>query len=195
MQISGRGLAESDRLNDFQVDGEPRLAEWLSLMVRAYASITAEDDAGALAAAMQMDAIGRTLSRYADDTTRALKARVLLNVGRHEEALAAAEWGLDSQVTGQNGRVNSLLPAAQSLAALGRYEAALDVVEEDFGPILATSQRSRSRTSSRTSSPNFDSTSPVRLRHRQQAPTGLRRPTHRWYIVSSSGSRVPVWLR
>jgi hypothetical protein len=38
--------------------------------------------------------------------------------------------------------MNSLVPAAKSLAALGRYEAALDVVEKDFGPMI-DAQRAR----------------------------------------------------
>ena len=38
-------------------------------------------------------------------------------------------------------RMNSLVPAAKSLAALGRYEAALDVVEKDFGPMIDAQRR------------------------------------------------------
>jgi predicted ATPase len=128
-------LAESDRLNDLEVDGEPRAAEFFSLMVRTYALMSAGDDA-ALASAMQMETVGRTLARYGGDSSVAIKAPLLALAERYEEALAAAQQGLDSQVLAQSNKMNLMAPAAESLAALGRYEAALDVVEKDFGPMV-----------------------------------------------------------
>jgi hypothetical protein len=85
---------------------------------------------------MHMEAVGRTISRYADDNTAAMKARLLSHTVRYEEALAAAQQCLDSQVLAQTTRIDVLVPAVKSLAALGRYEAALDVVEKDFGPMI-----------------------------------------------------------
>ena len=49
---------------------------------------------------------------------------------------------LDSQVIGQTARMNLLVPAVRSLAGLGRYEDALEIVEKDFGPMI-DSQRKR----------------------------------------------------
>jgi predicted ATPase/class 3 adenylate cyclase len=134
-------LAESDRVSELQVDGEPRVAEWMSLMIRTNVLMFA-GDAGALASAMQMEAVGRTLARYADDNTVAIKATLLSHTERYDEALAAAMQCLNSQVLAQSTRISSLVPAVKSLAALGRYEAALDVVEKDFGPMI-DAQRTR----------------------------------------------------
>jgi predicted ATPase/class 3 adenylate cyclase len=134
-------LAESDRLNDLQVDGEPRAAELFSLMIRTYTLMFDGDDA-ALTSAMQAEAVGRTISRYVDDHTMAMKATLLAIADRYDEALAAAMQSLNSQVISQTTRMNALVPAAKSLAALGRYEAALDVVEKDFGPVI-DAQRTR----------------------------------------------------
>jgi predicted ATPase len=128
-------LAESDRLSELQVDGEPRVAELFSLFVRTNALMFDGDDA-ALTSAIQMEAVGRTISRYTDDNTAATKATLLSLAERYDEALAAAMQSLNSQVLAQSTRINSLIPAAKSLAALGRYEAALDVVENDFGPMI-----------------------------------------------------------
>ena len=134
-------LAESDRLSELQVDGEPRVAEWVSLLLRTYALMFDGDDA-ALTPAMQTEAVGRTISRYVDEHTVAMKARLLSRAERYDEALAAAIQCFDSEVLGQTSKVDSLVPAAKSLAALGRYEAALDVVERDFGPMI-NAQRAR----------------------------------------------------
>ncbi|MDC3402501.1 adenylate/guanylate cyclase domain-containing protein, partial [bacterium] len=134
-------LAESDRMSELQVDGEPRIAEYMSLMIRMNVLMLAGDDA-ALTSVMQTEAVGRTLSRYADDNTVAMKAILLAGAERYEEALAAATQCLNSQVLPQSTRMNSLIPAVESLAALGRYEAALDVVEKDFGPMI-DAQRAR----------------------------------------------------
>jgi hypothetical protein len=134
-------LAESDRLSELQVDGEPRVVEWFSLMVRTYALMFDGDDA-ALTSVMQAEAVGRTISRYVDDNTATAKATLLSYTERFEEALAAAMQNRNSQVLGQATKMNSLVPAARSLVALGRYEAALDVVEKDFGPMI-DAQRAR----------------------------------------------------
>jgi predicted ATPase/class 3 adenylate cyclase len=134
-------LAESDRLSELQVDGEPRIAEWMSLMIRTNV-LMLEGDAAGLESATQLEAVGRTLSRYADDSTVAIKAMLLSHTERYDEALAAAMQCLNSQVLAQSTRIYSLIPAAKSLAALGRYEAALEVVEKDFGPII-DAQRAR----------------------------------------------------
>jgi hypothetical protein len=47
---------------------------------------------------------------------------------------------------GRTNRVGGLVPAVKSLAALGRYEAALDVAEKDFGPMI-DAQRAKLMTS------------------------------------------------
>ena len=128
-------LAESDRLRELQVDGEPRVAEWISLSLRTFALMFDGDDA-ALTSAIQTEAVGRTISRYVDEQTVAAKAMLLSRAERYDGALAAAMQCFDSQVLGQTSKVDSLVPAAKSLAALGRYEEALDVVEKDFGPMI-----------------------------------------------------------
>jgi predicted ATPase/class 3 adenylate cyclase len=128
-------LAESDRLRELQVDGEPRVAEWISFSLRTLAFMFDRDNA-ALTSVMQAEALGRTISRYADDTTVAAKAILLSRAERYDEALAAATQSFDSPVVGQASKVDSLIPAAKSLAALGRYDEALDVVEKDFGPMI-----------------------------------------------------------
>jgi hypothetical protein len=101
-----------------------------------------DGDDAALTSAMQAEAVGRTISRYVDDHTMAMKATLLAIADRYDEALAAAMQSLNSQVISQTTRMNALVPAAKSLAALGRYEAALDVVEKDFGPVI-DAQRTR----------------------------------------------------
>ncbi len=85
---------------------------------------------------MQTEAVGRTLSRYFDEQTVAAKAMLLSRAEQYDGALAAARQCFDSQVLGQTSKVDSLVPAVKSLAALGRYEEALDVVEKDFGPMI-----------------------------------------------------------
>lgn len=128
-------LAESDRLSGLQVDGEPRVAEWISSSLRTIALMFARDDAW-LTSVMQAEAAGRTISRYADDTVVAAKSILLSFTGRYDETLAAATQCFDSPLVGQSSKVDSLVPAAKSLAALGRHEEALAVVEKDFGPMI-----------------------------------------------------------
>ena len=128
-------LAESDRLGELQVDGEPRVAEWISASLRTVALMLGQDSAG-LTSVMQAEALARTISRYADDTTVAAKAVLMSRAARYDEALAAATQSFDSPVVGQSSKVDALIPAASSLAALGRYEEAVDVVEKDFGPMI-----------------------------------------------------------
>ncbi len=134
-------LAESDRLRALQVEGEPRLAEWIAASLRTFALMFSEDDA-ALTSVMQTEAVGRTISRYVDEQSATAKAMLLSRAGRYDEALAAARQCFDSQVLGQSSKVDSLVPAAKSLAALGRYDEALDVIEKDFGPMI-NAQRAR----------------------------------------------------
>jgi hypothetical protein len=85
--------------------------------------------------------VGRTVSRAVDDNSVAMTAMLLSNTDRFEETLAASMHCLDSPVMGQGAIMNLLVPAAKSLAALGRYEAALDVVEKDFGPMIDAQRR------------------------------------------------------
>lgn len=130
-------LAESDRLRALQVDGEPRVAQWMSSSLRAIALTFARDDSGAVSV-VEAEAAGRSISRYGYDTVVAAKAILMSRVGRHDEALAAALYSFDSPVVGQATKVDSLFPAAKSLAALGRRSEALDVLERDFGPMINT---------------------------------------------------------
>lgn len=134
-------LAESDRLRQLQVPGEPRFAEWVSWSLRTFALMFDGDDA-AVTSAMQTEAVGRTLSRYVDENTVAVKAMLLSRAGRYDEAIAAATQCFNSRVLGQTSKVDSLVPAAKSLAALGRFDEALEVVEKDFGPMI-NAQRAR----------------------------------------------------
>ena len=128
-------LAESDRLRELQVDGEPRVAEWISSSLRTVALSFDGDDAW-LTSVMQAEAAGRTISRYAVDTVAAAKSILLSFTNRYDEMLAAATQCFDSPLVGQASKVDSLVPAAKSLAALGRHEEALAVVEKDFGPMI-----------------------------------------------------------
>jgi hypothetical protein len=134
-------LAEADRLSDLQIEGESRYPEWMSLMVRTNALMFEGDDA-ALGSATQMVAVGRSISRTADDNGLPLWAQLLSLADRFDEALPAAMQVLDSQVVGQLPRMNLLVPAVRSLAGLGRYDDALEIVEKDFGPMI-DSQRQR----------------------------------------------------
>ena len=134
-------LEESERLGKLQVDGEPRLAEWVALSLRTYASMFNRDDR-ALTFAMQADIVGRTISRYIEEYSASTNAMLLSRSERYEEAVAAATQAFEFQFLGQANKVDSLVPAAKSLAALGRFEEALEVVEKDFGPML-NAQRAR----------------------------------------------------
>ena len=128
-------LAESDRLSQIQVDGEPRVAEWISSSLRTIALMFDGDD-GWSTSVMQAEAAGRTISRYADDTVLAAKSILLSFTTRYDETLVAATQCFESPLVGQASKVDSLVPAAKSLAALGRYEEALAVVQKDFGPMI-----------------------------------------------------------
>ncbi|MEO6654176.1 MAG: hypothetical protein ABIP17_16135 [Ilumatobacteraceae bacterium] len=134
-------LAESDRLRALQVDRRPRVAEWVSTQLRTVALMFDGDDA-ASTAVLEAEAVGRTVSRYVLDNTVALKSILLSRVDRYEESLAAALECFDSEVLGQTNKLNSLVPAALSLAALGRFDEAVDLVERDFGPMIHA-QRAR----------------------------------------------------
>jgi uncharacterized protein YciI len=133
-------LVESDRLSDLQVEGDARYAEWMSLFLRTNV-LMFQGDAAALDSARELEAVGRTVSRAVDDNSVAMTAILLSRTERFEEALATSMHCLDSPVMGQGVRMNLLVPAAKSLAALGRYEAALDVVEKDFGPMIDAQRR------------------------------------------------------
>ena len=128
-------LAESDRLSEVHVDGEPRVAEWISSSLRTVALSFDGDDAW-LISVTQAEAAGRTISRYAVDTVVAAKSILLSFTSRYDEMLEAATQCFDSPVVGQASKVDSLVPAAKSLAALGRHQEALAVVEKDFGPMI-----------------------------------------------------------
>jgi predicted ATPase len=128
-------LAESDRLRGLQVDGQPRFAEWISSTLRTLTLMFAGDP-DALTTVMETEAVGRTISRFLDDNSVATKSILLSRAGRYEEAITAARQCFDSPVLGQTIKIDSLVPAAQSLAALGRFDEALEVVEKDFGPMV-----------------------------------------------------------
>jgi predicted ATPase len=134
-------LAEADRLSDLQIEGESRYPEWMSLMVRTNALMFEGDDA-ALDSATQMVVLGRSISRTADDNGVPFLAQLLSLADRFDEALPAAMQVLDSQVVGQTPRMNLLVPTVRSLAGLGRYDDALEIVEKDFGPMI-DAQRQR----------------------------------------------------
>jgi hypothetical protein len=63
-------------------------------------------------------------------------AMVMSLPDRFDEALPAAMQCIDSPVIGQGARKNALVPAVRSLAGLGRFEDALEIVEKDFGPMI-----------------------------------------------------------
>ena len=128
-------LAESDRLAALQVDGQPRVAEWLSWSLRAIA-FTFDRDPAAWTSMMRAEAAARSVSRYASDTVVAAQALLLSYAGRHDEALEAARYAFDAPVVGQASKVDALIPAARALSALGRFDEALDVVGRDFGPMI-----------------------------------------------------------
>ncbi len=128
-------LTECDRLSELQVDGEPRVAEWISSSLRTIALMFDGDEAWSTSV-MQAEAAGRTISRYADDTVVAAKSILLSFTSRYDEALVAATQCFDSPLVGQASKVDSLVPAAKALAALGRFEEALAVVQKDFGPMI-----------------------------------------------------------
>jgi hypothetical protein len=134
-------LADADRLSGLQIEGESRWAEWMSLMVRTNV-LMAQGNHAALDSATQMVAVGRAISRSADDNAVSMLAMLLSFADRFDEALPAAMQCIDSRAIGQSARMNILTPAVRSLAGLGRYEDALDIVEKDFGPMI-DSQRSR----------------------------------------------------
>jgi predicted ATPase len=134
-------LADADRLRELQIEGEFRYPEWMSLMVRATTQGFDGDDA-ALGTATQLVAVGRTISRIADDISVSVLASWLSLAGRFDEALKAAMQCLNSPVLPQTPRINMLLPAVRSLAGLGRYDDALEIVEKDFGPMI-DAQRQR----------------------------------------------------
>jgi predicted ATPase len=134
-------IADADRLSEGQIEGESRYHEWMSLMVRVTA-LGFDGDVAASGTATQLVAIGRTISRIADETSVSILATWLSLAGRFDEALPAAMQCLNSPVLPQTPRINMLLPAVRSLAGLGRYDDALEVVEQDFGPMI-DAQRER----------------------------------------------------
>ena len=69
-------LAESDRLRELQLDGEPKFAEWIASSLRTAALMFAGDDA-ALISAMETETVGRTISRKVDENSVAMKAILL----------------------------------------------------------------------------------------------------------------------
>ena len=128
-------LAESDRLRELQVDGEPRVAEWIASSLRTIALMFDGDEAWSTSV-MRAEAAARRISRYADDTVVAAKSILLSFTNRYDETLTTALQCFDSPLVGQASKVDSLVPAAKALAALGRYDEALAVVEKDFGPMI-----------------------------------------------------------
>lgn len=134
-------LADSDLLNGLQVEGEARYAEWMSLMIRVSAMVDQGGD-GAVDAANRLEAVGRTISRSAHENSLVQSAFALTLAGRFDEAIGPATQCLESGVIGQSMKMTVLLPAVKSFVGLGRCEAALEIVEKDFGP-MTDAQRQR----------------------------------------------------
>lgn len=134
-------LAESDRLSRLQVGAVARYRGYMSLLVRCTVMMLRDDDDACVAAA-ELVAEGRLISRFAYDNAVVTLAMNLSIADRFAEALPAALHAFDSPVLGQSPRMNALVPAAKSLAALGRHQEALDIIQKDFGPMI-DSQRDR----------------------------------------------------
>ncbi|MDG1266610.1 MAG: alpha/beta fold hydrolase [Ilumatobacter sp.] len=115
--------------------------EWMSLYVQASVRLLEGGDARAESMA-QMEAVGRTVSRMTHDHSMGMMAMLLSQTEHFDDALATSLHCLESQTIGQAARMNALVPAVRSLAALGRFEAALDLIEKDFGP-MSDAQRER----------------------------------------------------
>lgn len=148
LAFSGNGsaaLEDSDRLSGLQIEGRPRLAAFTSLMVRTNVQ-TIEGDSAALGSAMELMAVGRSISRFFEDNSLVFAATLFSISERFEEALPASLQGLDSELNGQTARMNFIVPAVSSFAGLGRFEDALDIVEKDFGPMIET-QKAKLRAS------------------------------------------------
>jgi len=138
-------LQDADRLKGLQVEGSPRYAAWMSLLIRTNVLLV-EGDSEALRSAMELMEEGRAITPFVDGGSPNFAAALLSTSGRFEEALPAALKGLNSEVVGQASQMNHLVSAANAYAGLGHFEDAVDVVEKDFGPMIET-QKARLRAS------------------------------------------------
>jgi predicted ATPase/class 3 adenylate cyclase len=132
-------MLDADRLDDIPHD-PTGYAHWFSAQIRAQALMT-QSTAESLAAAYDAVEISRSVSQSAYDHSVMMLGAQLSRVGRHEEAYSATRLGIDSPAMSESLRVTTVLIAARPLAAMGRFEEALDVIESDFGPMLETHRR------------------------------------------------------
>ena len=135
-------LEECDRLLDFNLEGDiSRYATWFALYLRAVVLASQRDD-GALAACTEALKFGSSISRSTRDNSTNMLAVQMSIEGHFDDALAAATQSLDSPVLGQSDKVTAVTVAANALAGLGQYEAALDIVQRDFGPMIDSQKQS-----------------------------------------------------
>jgi hypothetical protein len=80
--------------------------------------------------------LGRSVSQFAYASSVSLLGVQLYRVGRHEEAVDAVLLCFEAPEVTEMSRIQQISFAARPLAALGRYEEALDIIETDFGPML-----------------------------------------------------------
>jgi predicted ATPase len=129
-------LNECDRLLELNPEGViAYYAKWFALYLRAIV-LANQHDPDALASATEACKLGSSISRLTHDNSTVWLGIQLSLAGRFGEALAAATQCLDSPVLGQTDRVTVLVVAANALGGLGQYEAALEIVEKDFGPMI-----------------------------------------------------------
>ena len=133
-------LLERDRLLAFEREDDLPYDEWFAVQLRTLV-LMATRDAGALDSIIEAVKVARALTPQAHLTSTDSMAIQLSVTGRFGEALSAATQCLDSPVLAQSVRISALIMAANAFAGLGQYEAALDVVETDFGPMIESQRQ------------------------------------------------------
>jgi len=130
-------LHESDRLLEF-FNPEHQLAaysKWFGLHLRGIV-LANQHDRDAATSFTEALKLGASISRIVRDASMSGLAIQLSIAGRYEEAVSVTTQCLGSPVLGQSAMLGELPVAANAFAGLGQYEAALDIVERDFGPMI-----------------------------------------------------------
>ena len=132
-------LLDADRLAALPQD-PTGYGRWSAAQVRAtaLAALTTEES---IAAATEAVEAARSVSPFAYAGSLALLGTHMYRVGRYEEALSSAMRCLEAPVMMESIRIRQVPVAARALAALGRYEEALRIIERDFGPMLDAQRR------------------------------------------------------